>query len=79
MAMNYHCSSCGKDAVPRLVRRGDMRIQVFLWFFFIIPGLFYSMWRETTKQTLCSVCGCQDPEPIQPHKRTKDDLPVHIS
>jgi hypothetical protein len=73
MAMNYHCSNCSHDAESVVVRRGDMRIQIFLWFFFIIPGLFYSMWRATTKQTLCGACGSEDVQPMQAHNRHKDE------
>ncbi len=56
MSSHSHCSTCGSNAEPLVVREGSMKMQIFLWLF-IIPGFFYSMWRESTKRTLCSECG----------------------
>ncbi|MBL4821372.1 MAG: hypothetical protein JKY98_10355 [Gammaproteobacteria bacterium] len=60
MTMVYKCNNCGSAATPVTTQKGNMKLQIFLWFFFIIPGLFYSMWRETTKQAVCGVCGANE-------------------
>lgn len=51
------CASCGSQAGTKRVTRGSFWIELVLWLFFIIPGLIYSIWRLTTKQTVCRACG----------------------
>lgn len=66
MSNKSHCSHCGSDADPLVIRRGSVRTQVILWFMLVLPGFFYSMWRESTKRTVCSVCGSEDVAAVCP-------------
>jgi hypothetical protein len=51
------CTSCHATAKPKKVTKGSFLIEVILWITFIIPGLVYSIWRITTRQQACPLCG----------------------
>ena len=57
MTIEYKCTQCGSREPVVMTQKGSMKLQIILWFLFIIPGFFYSMWRATTKQATCAVCG----------------------
>jgi hypothetical protein len=55
--MSTHiCESCGTIAKPKRHMKGSFVIEVFLWLMLIVPGLLYSLWRLTTKSTICGTC-----------------------
>lgn len=56
MAITVTCPKCGSHVEPQVQRKGSMKLQIVLWFCFIVPGLFYSMWRETTRKLTCPQC-----------------------
>lgn len=67
MAMTVICPQCGSRVEPEMVRKGNLRLQIVLWFCFILPGLLYSMWRESTRKLVCPECqygelNIQEPE-----------------
>lgn len=37
--------------------RGYFLIEIILWFFFLIPGLIYSIWRHMSAKNACTSCG----------------------
>lgn len=51
------CTECGTAGKPKKTAKGSMLIELVLWLAFIIPGLIYSLWRLTTKTTVCRTCG----------------------
>lgn len=58
------CKRCGHHGKPESKTRGSFWIEVVLWLCFIIPGLVYSLWRLTTRGTICPKCGSEDLLPI---------------
>ncbi len=50
------CPTCGNIGKPKLMTRGSIFIEILLWICFIIPGLIYSLWRQTTKYKACRFC-----------------------
>lgn len=52
----YICTVCGYLGESRTVTKGSFLIEIILWLFFLIPGLIYSIWRLTTRQTACPKC-----------------------
>lgn len=58
------CSSCGHVGNPKKVVKGSILIELFLWLCFLLPGLFYSIWRLTSKHMACPECGSQNMIPI---------------
>lgn len=53
----FVCASCGTQGTPKKVAQGSFLLEVFLWLCFLIPGLFYSIWRITSKLKVCRTCG----------------------
>jgi hypothetical protein len=52
-----YCTACGHVGKPRAGMKGAFLVELFLWFLFILPGLLYSIWRLSTKQKVCMLCG----------------------
>ena len=52
------CTTCGAQTdIPQSKTRGSFVIEVVLWLAFVIPGLLYSLWRQSTRQKVCPTCG----------------------
>jgi hypothetical protein len=54
--MKMVCTTCETVGEPKKATKGSFLIEVFLWLCFLVPGLIYSLWRLTSKQTVCPVC-----------------------
>lgn len=57
MTKQLICTLCGYAGSPKKKTKGNFLIEVILWFFFLIPGLIYSIWRLSSKQDICAKCG----------------------
>lgn len=59
--VKLNCANCGiMNEVPLKNRmKGSFPIELVLWLFFIIPGIIYTIWRYTSKETvaICPNCG----------------------
>ena len=52
------CTTCGAQTdMPQSTARGSFAIEVVLWLALIIPGLLYSLWRQSTRRKVCPTCG----------------------
>ncbi len=52
------CTTCGAQTdMPQSKTRGSFIIEIILWLAFVIPGLLYSLWRQSTRQKVCPACG----------------------
>lgn len=58
------CTICGYAGTPKKKNKGNGWIEVILWFFFLIPGIIYSIWRRSDKQSICLKCGNKSMIPI---------------
>ncbi len=56
MNESYICTSCGYRGKPKKWTKGSFAIELLLWFFFLIPGLIYTIWRLTSKAEVCPSC-----------------------
>ncbi|WWQ13006.1 hypothetical protein PQ43W_60 [Ralstonia phage PQ43W] len=54
------CKCCGKVARPRTETPGSLLIEIFLWCWFLVPGLIYTLWRMSKKHKVCRTCGSRD-------------------
>ena len=74
--MKMICSSCGTIGNPKSFTRGSILIEIILWLCFIIPGLIYSIWRQTTKIKACRHCKAETLVPLNSPmgKKLKKDL-----
>ena len=52
----YICKACLLIATPKCVAKGSSLIEAVLWCLFIIPGVFYSVWRFITREKVCPMC-----------------------
>jgi len=60
MAVEQICPNCGHKGFPKKMVKGNILIEIILWFFMIVPGLIYSIWRLTTKALVCPQCNAQN-------------------
>lgn len=51
------CADCGSQDYTHKVTRGRFAVELLLWFFCILPGLVYSIWRLSTRYRACAGCG----------------------
>jgi len=52
----FICSDCHYVGKPLRITKGSLIIEIILWICFFIPGLIYSIWRQTSKQSICPAC-----------------------
>lgn len=50
------CTNCYYKGRPDEKMKGNFLTEVLLWFFFLIPGIIYTIWRHTTKAKVCASC-----------------------
>lgn len=58
------CTACGYVGKPKKVTKGSILIELFLWLFFLIPGLIYSIWRLASRYEACPSCKGQSMIPV---------------
>lgn len=51
-----HCPRCSFGGYPKIVTPGSFAIEIILWFFFLLPGLIYSIWRLAARHETCPKC-----------------------
>ena len=54
-----YCLDCGFVGKPKQNIPGTLSMEVWLWLFFIIPGIIYSVWRRLARYEGCAMCGNQ--------------------
>lgn len=54
------CKSCGYVGAPESAVRGSLGIEIILWLCFIVPGLIYSIWRQSSYYNACPKCGSKE-------------------
>lgn len=51
------CTRCGYVGEPKTITRGSLRIEFVLWLCLLLPGLIYSIWRQSSRYEGCPSCG----------------------
>lgn len=64
MAKPKICTQCHTIGTGKSVMRGSIGMEIVLWCFFGV-GIFYSVWRHTTRQTVCAACRQPTLIPVQ--------------
>jgi hypothetical protein len=54
------CRNCGYLGRQKTRVKGNMGTEIFLYFLMILPGLFYSIWRLSTKAKVCPKCNATE-------------------
>lgn len=57
---DWVCAQCGSLTSPVSITEGSLALEILLWLFCLLPGLFYSVWRLTTRHKGCSKCGSRE-------------------
>ena len=50
------CPNCGYEGSPKTFAPGSLLLEIFLWIFFLVPGVIYSIWRMEGKYRGCPQC-----------------------
>ncbi|RFC36640.1 MAG: HD-like signal output (HDOD) domain, no enzymatic activity [Candidatus Nitrotoga sp. SPKER] len=50
------CTSCAYVGKMKTILKGNAKTGIILWFFFLIPGLIYSIWRSRSRHEVCPIC-----------------------
>ena len=58
------CTDCGSIGKTKKQCKGNLAIEIILWICYIVPGLIYTIWRQTTYRQVCKVCGSEDVVPV---------------
>lgn len=61
---DFICAKCGAVGGAKTYTKGTILVELFLWIFFIVPGLIYSLWRLCTRSKGCYLCGATDILPV---------------
>lgn len=61
---DYICSNCGMTGLPVNASKGSVLTEVLLWACFVLPGIFYSIWRTETRHKVCRECRSKDIYPV---------------
>lgn len=51
------CATCESVGYAKTRERGSTGVELLLWLFFLLPGIIYSVWRRSTKYSVCRTCG----------------------
>ena len=58
------CLDCGHIGRPKKYYRGSLAIEIVLWLCFLVPGLVYTLWRDTSRYKGCRICKSTNIIPI---------------
>lgn len=64
MAKPMLCTRCLNEGAPARKTKGSLAVEVVLWLLFCLPGLIYSVWRQTNKYEACARCGATELVPL---------------
>jgi hypothetical protein len=54
--MRIECPNCKYQGFGQYITKGSFAIELILWFFLILPGLIYSIWRLSSRRWACPQC-----------------------
>lgn len=64
-----HCTRCGSDGAPETFTPGSLAVEIALWLFLLVPGVFYTLWRRSVgRYTGCAVCRAKETVPLSAWK-----------
>ena len=73
------CRDCGSQGSLRTKTKGSIFMEIILWCCFLLPGLIYSVWRMTSRERVCNICGSKNYVPLNSpagQKLRRDFAPV---
>lgn len=58
------CLKCEYVGKPKLKVKGNLAVEIFLWLFFLLPGILYTLWRSASAYYGCPICGSDSTVPL---------------
>lgn len=55
----YFCKDCHEVGVAAVSVPGSFVVEIFAWLLMILPGLLYTLWRNSAKKNVCRACGSE--------------------
>lgn len=65
------CSQCGFVGSPKSGIKGNLLIEIMLWCFLLLPGFLYSIWRSSSRHSMCPKCKNSNLIPIDAPRARK--------
>lgn len=69
---SLYSPACGTVSEGCVHTRGSIWIELVLWLFFLVPGIIYSIWRLTSRRTVCPACHNPGLIPVASPKASKE-------
>lgn len=60
MSELVYCKRCGTTGAAQRVLPGSVLIELLLWLCFLLPGLLYTLWRNSRRYEACENCGADE-------------------
>ena len=60
----FICRECGYIGRKKSIRPGSTFIELILILTAVIPGIFYQLWRNSSKKEICPQCNSQNMVPV---------------
>lgn len=67
----FACTECGYIGERKVYTKGSLGLEIIAWCFFIVPGIFYSLWRHASRYKGCPECRHDSMIPIKSPKGKK--------
>jgi rubredoxin len=64
MKKTFVCKSCGHVGAVKNDAKGSILIEIVLWCCFLLPGIIYTLWRDSSRYKKCPVCGSTEIIPL---------------
>lgn len=56
MTKSKLCTNCGFVGYSKRITKGSFIMEVVLWMLFLVPGIFYTVWRVASRYEACPKC-----------------------
>ncbi|MEM5787085.1 MAG: hypothetical protein AAGU11_07180 [Syntrophobacteraceae bacterium] len=66
--MKIICPTCRYVGESKAIAKGSRKLEITLWCCLIVPGLLYTMWRQSTDGQYHGCPECSEPK-VRPMKR----------
>lgn len=71
MSKTLICSQCGFVGSPKSGTKGSLMVEIVLWCFLLLPGFIYSIWRSSSRHSMCPKCKNSNLIPIDAPRARK--------
>jgi len=55
----YFCKECHAVGTAAVHTPGNIVLELIAWCLMILPGILYTLWRNSAKKNVCKACGSE--------------------